>query len=140
MIDFIWLTASDPETAQCYALRQAVFVEEQGFQEEFDELDKQCDHLLALEDGVPAAAARLYREGEGWHIGRICVRRDRRGGGLGRLLLEEAERRCREKGGSRLALGAQLRAEKFYEACGYHRCGAEYLDEGCPHVEMEKAL
>ena len=140
MMEFVWLTAADPKTADCYALRQAVFVEDQGFREEFDEVDQRCDHLLALADGIPVAAARLYREGEDWHIGRICVRRDRRGEGLGRLLLEEAENRCCGKGGRRLVLGAQQRAEEFYTACGYRRCGPEYLDEGCPHVEMGKEL
>ena len=140
MVRFIWLAASDPEVEQCYALRQAVFVDEQGFKEEFDELDARCDHLLALENGVPVATARLYQDGDDYHVGRICVCKEKRGSGLGRLLLEETERRCSEKGGSRLVLGAQVRAEGFYSSCGYRRFGSESYEEYCPHVLMGKTL
>ncbi len=140
MIHYCWLTASDPQVQQCYMLRQAVFVEEQGFQNEFDEIDEIADHLLVLQDQIVVAVARVYREGEDYHIGRICVNREKRKNGLGSFLLKQAECFCRERGGKRLVLGAQLRAEGFYKACGYRRCGPEYLEEGCPHVRMEKNL
>ena len=42
--------ALPPEAA---AIRQAVFVEEQGFQEEFDAIDRHALHLLLFADGRP---------------------------------------------------------------------------------------
>ena len=44
--------ALPPEAA---AIRQAVFVEEQGFQEEFDAIDRHALHLLLFADGRPVA-------------------------------------------------------------------------------------
>lgn len=144
--EFFWLTADDPRVEQCYALRKAVFVDEQGFENEFDEIDSRAWHLLAVDGDAVLAAARVFFEDEPaksrkeYHIGRICVSRSERGKGLGRELLCEAERFCREQGGRYLALGAQCRAASFYEKCGYEVCGDEYLDEYCPHVPMRKDL
>ena len=58
MLRFVWLNAAAPEVKECYALRQAVFVEEQGFKEEFDDLDARCEHLLALEGNMPVVSRR----------------------------------------------------------------------------------
>lgn len=140
MFTYTWLTASDKVVKQCYALREEVFVREQGFQKEFDEIDATAHHLLVTEEGIAVAAARVFPEETGYHVGRICVRKDKRGCGVGRLLLAEVERFCRELGGGQLALGAQLRAAGFYEACGFQQVGEEFLDEGCPHITMVKRL
>lgn len=47
-----------PEAA---AIRQAVFVEEQGFQEEFDAIDRHALHLLLFADGRWARCVPLRR-------------------------------------------------------------------------------
>ena len=61
--------ALPPEAA---AIRQAVFVEEQGFQEEFDAIDRHALHLLLFADGRPVGTLRAFTEDGGtrWHIGR----------------------------------------------------------------------
>ena len=132
--------AADP--APCFALRKAVFVEEQGFDPagEFDALDKDAEHLLAEEAGVPVGTARLIAEGETGRIGRICVTRARRGTGLGAALVEAGVARLAERGFARIVLGAQVRAMGFYEKLGFTPCGAVYDDEGVPHREMERQL
>lgn len=137
---FVWLKDTDPETQKCYALREEVFVKEQGFAEEFDEIDRTADHLLVYEGEAPVATARVFPDENGYHVGRICVVKEKRGTGLGRQLLNEAERFCREQGADRLVLGSQVRAEAFYESCGYKRYGQEYMEEFCPHVMMVKLL
>ena len=64
--------ALPPEAA---AIRQAVFVEEQGFQEEFDAIDRHALHLLLFADGRPVGTLRAFTEDGGtrWHIGRVAV-------------------------------------------------------------------
>ena len=64
--------ALPPEAA---AIRQAVFVEEQGFQEEFDAIDRHALHLLLFADGEPVGTLRAFTEDGGtrWHIGRVAV-------------------------------------------------------------------
>ena len=46
-------------------LRQKVFVKEQGFRDEFDEIDATAVHLvLFADDGAPAATCRIFRSEE----------------------------------------------------------------------------
>ena len=49
------------EREQAFAIRRAVFVQEQGVAEalEFDEHDAQARHLLALRDGEPVGTLRV---------------------------------------------------------------------------------
>ena len=46
---FLWVTQPE-EMAQCRSVRQCVFIEEQGFSNEFDEIDETAHHLLFLDD------------------------------------------------------------------------------------------
>ncbi|MCL2884946.1 MAG: GNAT family N-acetyltransferase [Oscillospiraceae bacterium] len=138
-LTFRWLGPGDDKAA-CYRLRRLVFMEEQGFIDEFDSLDDVCEHLLALDGGRPVGTARLYGHGDVYHVGRICVAAARRGAGIGRALMKRAEARARERGASVLELSAQVQARAFYERCGYRAQGEAYMEEHCPHVKMTKAL
>lgn len=62
-------------------VRQEVFVEEQGFHDEFDDIDEIADHYLLYVDGEIAGCCRVFPSKDN-----------------------------------------------------------EYLDEGCPHIHMEKAF
>ncbi len=126
------------------AIRLEIFVEEQGFKVEFDELDEpgKSLHLLFREGGEAAAVCRIYpsdRSGE-WNIGRVAVRKKFRGGGRGRAVMAAAERECRTHGAKSTAVSAQVQARGFYESCGYAAEGKVYLDEHCPHIHMTKVL
>ncbi len=127
---------------QAGEIRQEIFVEEQGFHNEFDEIDAYAIHLLVLDGETPAATGRTFPDETGkiWHMGRICVRKAWRGRQLGRLVMEKLEEAAREQGAEKLVLSAQVQAKGFYEKLGYTAHGPEYLDEFCPHVEMEKTI
>ena len=123
------------------ALREEVFVKEQGFTLEFDETDGKATHFVGFSGEVPAATCRVYRdEVLGFVAGRIAVRKAFRGKGLGGEVLRAAEGYVRERGGGEVVISAQLRAEPFYEKQGYVREGNAYRDESCPHVRMRKKL
>lgn len=51
---------SDKLLPKCAYIRKAVFMEEQGFQQEFDEIDDRAYHALILDGETPAAVGRLY--------------------------------------------------------------------------------
>lgn len=123
-------------------IRQTVFVEEQGFMEEFDETDTVASHLVLYDGAVPVATCRFYEDAEmgAYVIGRIAVMKNYRGRGLGSDVIEEAERHVRLIGGKRICLHAQKRVKGFYEGQGYRMWGEEDEDEGCPHIWMEKCL
>ncbi len=69
-------------------IREEVFVKEQGFLEEFDDIDDVAKHLVFYVEGKPAATCRYYRgTAEGEYIaGRIAVRQEFRGRNLGSIL------------------------------------------------------
>jgi predicted GNAT family N-acyltransferase len=82
----------------------------------------------------------LAGAGGEWTLGRMAVRRGRRGAGVGRALSREAERRARAAGARRLRLSAQMHAVRFYSGLGYRTSGGVYDDAGIPHVTMARAL
>ncbi len=57
----LWFGKNNPG----YAIRQAVFVHEQGFDPnlEFDEKDMTAFHVLVFSDSVPVAVGRFYHGG-----------------------------------------------------------------------------
>lgn len=125
-----------------HALRRAVFIEEQGVPEaeEWDDLDAQAIHLLALEGDRPLGTARLFVAGAEGKIGRVCVDRAARGTGLGRALIRAGCDRLLAQGCTRVTLGAQVQAMPFYESLGFRVCGPVYDDSGIPHREMDRPL
>lgn len=137
---FLW-ASTESERIQCYFIRKKVFMEEQGFEHEFDEIDDRAHHLLFLDDQAPVATARLFLEGGSWVIGRVCVLQKYRGTGVGRLLVQECVNKARELGQSNtVILNAQEQAKGFYQQLGFCETGKKEVDEGCPHVEMSKSL
>lgn len=122
-------------------IRQAVFVEEQGFHNEFDEIDPDALHIVLWIDSEPAATGRTFpKESEAgvWTIGRVAVMKPYRKQGLGAEVVRELEQAAKACGAQLFSLSAQLRAKGFYEAIGYRAHGETYLDEYCPHVTMTK--
>lgn len=134
----------DRPTDEMRALRVEVFLVEQGFKVEFDDLDEpgRAVHLIFYEGNAPAAVCRIYptdTAGE-WAIGRVAVKRRFRGGGRGREVMLAAERECIARGAVKASLSAQVQAQGFYASCGYSAEGDTYLDEHCPHIHMTKTL
>ncbi len=123
-------------------IREEVFVEEQGFQEEFDGVDGNARHLVLFDGERAVGTCRLFSQDsrEDYHVGRVAVTAEYRGRGLGKMLMDAAEEQIRGLGGASITLSGQVRVADFYEKLGYCRQGEEYLDEGCPHVRMTKRL
>ena len=123
-------------------IRTRVFVEEQGFKNEFDEIDSTATHIICYIDNTAIATGRLFLDenSKEYHIGRIAVDKSYRGKGIGGKILNYAENLVKEMGGKTLSLSAQERASRFYEKQGYCKKGEPYLDEYCPHIFMTKEL
>ncbi|MCI5752659.1 MAG: GNAT family N-acetyltransferase [Oscillospiraceae bacterium] len=123
-------------------IRREVFIEEQGFINEFDDIDEKAVHILMYDNDTPAAVCRVfYSEEHGQYvIGRIAVRREFRGKHLGAEIMRSAEDEIRKLGGHTAGLSSQVQAMGFYEKQGYRPVGEQYMDEHCPHIRMEKEL
>lgn len=123
------------------AIREAVFVREQGFVNEFDHIDGKAVHFVLYIDGQAAGTCRIYcGDDNEFHLGRLAVMSGYRGMSLGKMLIAEAERCVSDMGGENISLSAQVRVKDFYEKCGYSAVGEEYLDEKCLHIKMVKEL
>ena len=135
-------TRDEAEVAAALALREEVFCGEQGVSlaEERDGRDEEAMHLVVVDDGVVVGTCRLLVEGTTVKLGRVAVSRTRRGLGLARALITEAEARARALGAERMELAAQLNAQALYDRAGYHSYGDVFLDAGIEHVMMAKAL
>ena len=123
-------------------IRVEVFVDEQGFLEEFDTTDGISTHFLVFDGERAVATCRVFQaESAGSYIlGRLAVRKEYRGKGLGASLLSAAEEYAREVGGTQLALHAQCAARSFYEKCGFSAYGEIEYEQDCPHTWMKKPL
>lgn len=124
-------------------IRETVFVIEQGFSEEFDEIDKKSIHFLVKVNNKRAATARIFKSDNSdtkWTVGRFAVLKEYRGTGLGSFLMKKVEEKIKEQGGNVAELSAQKQAEKFYLSLGYTPMGDIYYDQHAPHIHMEKEL
>ena len=129
------------------AVREAVFVQEQGIarEDEWDEADHTAVHALVTNRlGMPVATGRLLAEGAPGsgtaRIGRMAVDPTLRSSGVGRQVVQALEQAARLRGDTRVVLGAQRSAEGFYARLGYAPYGEPYEEVGIPHVGMARAL
>lgn len=128
-----------PEEAK--AIRIEVFVDEQGFTEEFDSADFTAIHLVGFIDDKAVATSRVIKLNESdFMIGRIAVLKSHRKSGLGAEIVRSAEDVIRERGGRISFIHAQMQAVPFYERIGYTLTGETDVEEGCPHAMMSKQL
>lgn len=121
-------------------IRTKVFVEEQGFKEEFDSIDNTCTHMVMFESNAPCAVVRYCKSGEKYVIGRLAVIKEYRGSGIGAKIIAEAEKSIKAEGGREIVLHSQCRAMPFYEKQGYSPFGEIEYEEYCPHMWMKKEL
>lgn len=133
------------EREAVFALRMVVFVEEQRVppEEELDAYDITAAHFLVrmpcegAEAGPIVATARIVDKGDGvGKIGRVAVRADYRGRGLGAALMRAIHEYASRHKFCRLVLEAQCYAIPFYEKLGYTAEGGVFLDANIEHCNM----
>lgn len=117
-----------------------MFINEQGFQEEFDELDGISNHLVTFDGDKPCATVRFYEQDGIYYIGRLAVLKEYRSKHLGAKIVNEAEQIIKEKGGREIRLHSQVQAMQFYQKQGYVPFGERDFDEDCPHQWMKKKI
>lgn len=124
-------------------IREAVFVDEQGFQNEFDEIDNVAVHIVLFGEGEePMATCRVFWNTamNAYTLGRLAVIKKYRGKNLGSFMVKEAERYVQNQGGKDIVLHAQCRAADFYRKLGFIEFGTIEDEEGCPHIWMKKSI
>ena len=124
----------------CVHIREVIFVQEQGFMYEFDDIDQICLHAVFYINGQPIATGRTFCKGGVWYIGRIAVMPEYRGRDIGSEMVRTLEAEARRQGADSTTLAAQCRAAEFYEKLGYIQTNDFHYEEGIPHVMMTRKL
>ena len=124
-------------------VRQAVFVNEQGFQNEFDQIDDIAAHIVIYnENDTPIATCRIFWDEtmNMYILGRLAVVKEYRRKNIGSIMVKEAEKYVKNMGKKSIALHAQCQAAGFYQKLGFIEFGNIENDEGCPHIWMRKNI
>ena len=107
--------------------------------QDFDGVDYEALHCFMEKEGRVVAYLRAYPTQDGVKIGRVLSLTHSKG--LGRALMEEAIPAIREKFAcDKILVHAQKHAQGFYEKLGFVVTSPDYLEEGIPHVTMERLL
>jgi YbgC/YbaW family acyl-CoA thioester hydrolase len=129
---------------EAQALRTAVFVDEQKIpaELEWDAADANAVHAVAYNRfGMALGTGRLLEHSPGVaKIGRMAVRHDMRGAGIGAAILEALVTVARERGDGEVLLHAQRSAEGFYRRQGFVVRGEPFDEAGIAHVAMAKPI
>ncbi|MFJ7289999.1 GNAT family N-acetyltransferase [Curtobacterium sp. NPDC098951] len=119
-------------------LRQDVFVVEQAAAyADIDGRDLEPGTLqFWAGQGSVDATLRLLREADGTErIGRVATAKAARGQGLSSRLMEAAIAEARS---ARIAIDAQAHLEQWYARFGFVRSGADFNEDGIPHLPMTR--
>ncbi len=133
------------ELYEVLKLRSQVFVVEQHcVYQDLDGKDALALHLIGKHKETIVAYARLFGAGqyfENLSVGRIVVHPDFRHLGLGHQLLDQAHLELKKRFTEGLVtISAQQYLQNFYERHGYEVSGNAYLEDGIPHLKMNKLL
>ncbi|MDO4663081.1 MAG: GNAT family N-acetyltransferase [Tissierellia bacterium] len=118
-------------------MRIEVFIKEQGFTSEFDDLDKISTHLVLFEDGIAKAYLRFYKEKGNYFIGRVLVLKKYRHKFLSSLLIKRAEEMISS---GKIIIHAQYDKVGLYKKLGYKETDIKDYDEGVLHTYLYKVL
>lgn len=143
-MEAIKITNKD-DLQKAFQIRKEVFVKEQGVPLEdefdaFDNLDGQCEHILVNYEERPVGTGRLRFVESIGKLERICILKQYRNYGLGKIIIKKLEEIAAEKGADSVKLHGQTQAEGFYQKLGYHTSSDVFMEDGIPHVLMVKEL
>ncbi|WP_342526378.1 GNAT family N-acetyltransferase [Chryseomicrobium sp. FSL W7-1435] len=130
------------ELYEALKLRADVFVVEQNcVYPDIDNYDQASLHISYNQDDDLQAYCRIVPAGkyEEVSIGRVIVRKEKRGSGLAQELIKQALQAVESEYGQQpIRLCAQAHLQSFYGSFGFQAISEEFLEDGIPHIYMLK--
>jgi ElaA protein len=131
------------ELYEILQLRSEVFVVEQNcVYQDIDGKDEKALHLMGAFEGQIVAYARLFDAGlyfDHPSIGRVIIKAKFRSRKWGHDLMQHAIQTIEsEFATEQITISAQLYLKKFYESHGFNQTGEGYLEDGIPHIRMDR--
>ena len=138
---------SSLNTDQLYRLlqlRSEVFVVEQDcVYQDIDGKDKKALHVLGTVEGNIVAYTRVFKPGdylEKAAIGRVVVASDFRKRDFGKAIMQASIAAVENHfNTTAIGLSAQTYLLNFYNDLGLSALGETYLEDGIPHIYMERS-
>ena len=127
-------------------LRTNIFMNEQGFEKEFDNIDNSSKFVCIYKDDIAIGTRRFYKVGDTtFQIGRICIDKDYRNKGYGSIILMLLESKIislfeNESKTIAICASCQEQAKDFYFKNGYVDCHDDHYDEKVLHLSMRKVI
>lgn len=133
------------ELYQILQLRSEVFVVEQDcVYQDVDFKDQKAIHIFGVKDHKIVAYTRIFKPGDYFDnasIGRVVVAEKERKFGYGHLIMKASILAIKEHFNVDLiTISAQKYLKKFYESHQFKQIGEEYLEDGIPHIRMDKII
>ncbi|PQJ79976.1 GNAT family N-acetyltransferase [Polaribacter porphyrae] len=145
-MEFITKSFQELNTTELYQilqLRSEVFVVEQDcVYQDLDFKDQKALHVFGIKDDKIVAYTRIFKSGDYFKnasIGRVVVAKNERSSGYGVDLMEASIKAVEnEFKTEKITISAQVYLTKFYNSLGFNKVGEEYLEDGIPHIRMDK--
>lgn len=104
--------------------------------------DEQNDTIITAMNGDELIGCVMLRKADEhtFKLRQMAVEEQYRGRGVGKLLMNEAERYLRTLRVSAIVLHARQHAVGFYESMGYLCFGEVFIEVTIPHIAMKKRL
>ena len=130
------------ELYEVLQLRSEVFVVEQEcVYQDIDGNDLNAIHFLGKQGKQVVAYARILKAGTYFKevaIGRVVVQQAARKKGWAQKIMIAALKYVKdEMQETKVTLSAQTYLIQFYESLGFKTVGAEYLEDGISHIQMQ---
>tara|TARA_B100002052_G_C15798321_1_gene559844 strand:- start:360 stop:824 length:465 start_codon:yes stop_codon:yes gene_type:complete len=143
-LDYRWSRFSELSKELVYeilSLRQNIFiVEQECWYQDADGKDLGALHLTVKNKDILVAYLRVLEPGASYsepRLGRIVVKKDYRGIGLGKKIINVGKEKCYKLfPNKQIKISAQIHLQEFYENLGFNRQGEPYDEDGILHIEM----
>jgi len=131
------------ELYQILQIRSEVFVVEQDcVYQDIDFKDQKAVHILGIKNDKIVAYTRIFKPGDYFKnasIGRVVVVAKERKFGYGHDLIKASIKAIETYFKvDKITISAQVYLQKFYESHQFKKVGEEYLEDGIPHLKMDK--
>ena len=124
-------------------LRSEVFIVEQDcVYQDIDFKDQKALHVLGYKNDVLIAYTRIFKPGDYFDnssIGRVVVKDSERKFNFGHQIMEASLKAIKDYYQvDKITISAQKYLKKFYESHKFYQVDDEYLEDGIPHIRMDK--
>lgn len=142
-INILAVTRNSPEYEQVWQLREEVLRKPLGMSLKNEDLSMDAvDNIFIATEKDRVIGCLMLHDIDGSIIKfrQMAVYGEWQSKGIGKLLIQAAEKHAAAKGYTTVKLHARMVAEGFYRRLGYTPEGAQFTEVGIPHVLMQKNL